>query len=82
MAIVGHSDRLGYARCMACHEARGCISDHAIYAGDDGACEHCGASFNPPREVRTTALGVSGRTVTVEHAYGGTFTLSFGIKVF
>jgi hypothetical protein len=67
---------------MACHEARGCISDHAIYAGDDGACEHCGASFNPPREVRTTALGVSGRTVTVEHAYGGTFTLSFGIKVF
>lgn len=82
MALVGHSDSLGYARCITCHEARGCVSDHKIYAGDDGECEHCGASFDPPREAQVSHPGDSGRVVSVEHAYGGTFKLSFGIKVF
>lgn len=82
MPLVGHSDRLGYARCIACHEARAIVSDHEIHAGDGGACEHCGALFNPPREPRITTPGESGRVVSVEHAYGGSFALSFGIKVF
>lgn len=82
MALIGHCDGLGYARCIACHEARACVSDHEIHAGDDGECEHCGASFNPPRAPRITPAGESGRVVAVEHAYGGSFRLSFGVRVF
>lgn len=42
--IVGHSDRLGYLRCVECHEAREAVSDHVVYAdsGWSDACDCCG----------------------------------------
>ena len=45
--IVAYSDRLGYLRCVPCHDANGRSSDFAYDAWNsavDGAtCDSCGA---------------------------------------
>jgi hypothetical protein len=53
--VVGHCDRLGYARCLACHERAEVESDFVI-VGDNGAfandrCDACGKPFSALREA-------------------------------
>ena len=52
--IVGHSDRLGYLRCVECHVERGAVSDHVVYSdsGWSDVCDCCGKTVGAvPREV-------------------------------
>jgi hypothetical protein len=47
--VVAHFDKLGYLRCVSCHEARGIISAVKVYA-DNGAihnetCDSCNRRF-------------------------------------
>jgi putative lipase involved disintegration of autophagic bodies len=50
--VIAHCDRLGYLRCVECHEARECVSDQPVFS-DDGwtdACDCCGKPIDAQRK--------------------------------
>ena len=49
--IIAHCDRLGYLRCVSCHETRGIVSAHVVHADDgwEDKCDCCGTLIGTRR---------------------------------
>ncbi len=49
--IIAHCDRLGYLRCVRCHDKSGIASDHAVHAdsGWSDQCDCCGQLIDTSR---------------------------------
>ena len=55
--IIGHCDRLGYLRCVACHEVREIQSEQAVWS-DSGWNDVCDACKKPVGETPDWLLEV------------------------